>query len=758
MRANMTTNLLDLPVDILLLLLPHLSAPSLLALTSTCHALHDPIFLSSPTYWSHLVRTTFRVPNTPVVESDGARWRNLYKRMKTQSRIYTWGNNEKSCLGHSHEVQGRNGGVGPPAWRRVNALRRRHVSSPGEMLGTENLGVVADLQCGGWSTTLLTAKGALYSVGVLDGLEFNQRRRPFNQNPTIEPTLLRYPPAFVDPSKRYEPHTAAREFSAGRTHVLALSDSGRIWSWQNIAHAGLHVKFLNHDVREDVREGSEGSVSKVVAGWNMSAAYIEGAGIVLWEPLKRENGDAETEDTALVLESGVVPMTSYRRERRKGSVRAGDEDSLAETIGEVQSFIVLEAVVLFNTHLGKMFVALINSDDGAPRVDEPYELKINAVSDVAQADEELATEPAFATDVQGSYTSFAVFLSSGAVLTLQQSILIDLLQLPNRPATSEQSIPWTRIPALQHKNVIRLAFGDYHFHALHSSGHITSYGVEPQSCGALGLGGHGDPEGRLRGIRYAGLGGDGRLVPHAYTEGRRVWFEPEKREWVTFLTAGGVDPGEAQERMRLALGVQGVVGQGEVSEWIEQEGRAWGEKFGVQDVGEEGGTGAYFALSVTAAGWHSGALVLVNDDLAGRVREACEVRESDEPIEDDEDEEEQGVDTAQDSAPTSYLATAVTTVLDYGRWFLGIGPYAHPSSTSGARPIALPDNGARQNTTLIRPRNFGESPREGYKYAWAGDHFPRLRLSDGREMPGTVDFDEWRFGRPEFQLDAAPPT
>ena len=93
--------------------------------------------------------------------------------------------------------------------------------------------------------------------------------------------------------------------------------------------------------------------------------------------------------------------------------------------------------------------------------------------------------------------------------------------------------------------------------------------------------------------------------------------------------------------------------QGEVSEWFEQEGRAWD-----QDRGEDG-LGAYFALRVSAAGWHSGALVLVNEELAQK-----------EPTYNREDV-----------------------------------------------------------------------------------HFPRLKLSDGREMPGQKDFDEWREGRPEFQLN-----
>lgn len=34
---------------------------------------------------------------------------------------------------------------------------------------TRELGVIADLQCGGWSTSILNNRGAMYTVGVLNG-------------------------------------------------------------------------------------------------------------------------------------------------------------------------------------------------------------------------------------------------------------------------------------------------------------------------------------------------------------------------------------------------------------------------------------------------------------------------------------------------------------------------------------------------------------------------------------------------------------
>lgn len=731
--------LLDLPVEILLLILPLLDAKSFLSLTSSCKSLHQPEFLYEATFWSSIVRTTFRVPNQPVVENDGERWQKLYKRMLMQSRVMTWGDNQKSCLGHSYSrpasfrIRG-----GPHPHRGLpRAIRQKHVSWPQKMQNTESIGIVSDLQCGGWSTSLLTSKGAIYTVGVMNGLPFNRPRAAGPQETKEDPTPLRFPPGFAQPWERYDSATAIKQFSSGRGHVLGLSDSGRIWSWQDIDDAALHVKFLSHETIEGERQRGRGVVHKVVAGWHNSAALIEGSGIVLWEPLIRENNETAIEDAALVLESAVVPMTGYRK-TRSGKHTSAEEEELAEKVGEVLNFIVLENIVLFNTSLGKVFVSQIHWDDDEKHMSHPVELSLTTSTDPNEA---------FATDLQGSFRNFAIFTRSGAVLTSHQDRVMNTLE--NFEQNSTQAL-FTRIPALQHKNVISVAFGDYHFHALHSPGYITSYGEEPSACGALGLGGHGNPEGRLRGIRYSGMGGNGRLVPHAYTEGRRVWFEEEKRQWITFLTSGGADPEEAAERVRMAIGSPDIAGQGEVSEWVEQQGRAWEEKYGLQDQDEDG-LGAYFALSVTAAGWHSGALVLVNEELAQKISTACEI-----PDPNANTAGEKANDEAENNdVSTQPSSSLLSTVLDYGRWFLGVGPYSAPSPSSNTSWQS--NNSSRPQGIDVRrrpePADYGASPGEGKLYAWAGDHFPRLKLQDGREMPGTVAFDEWRYGRPEWDLD-----
>jgi SCF-associated factor 1 len=236
------------------------------------------------------------------------------------------------------------------------------------------------------------------------------------------------------------------------------------------------------------------------------------------------------------------------------------------------------------------------------------------------------------------------------------------------------------------------------------------------------------------------MGGDGRLVPHAYTEGRRIWFEEEKRQWIKFLTSGGADPEEAAERVRMAIGSPDLAGQGEVSEWVEQQGRAWEEKYGLQDQDEDG-LGAYFALSVTAAGWHSGALVLVNEELAQKISTACEIpdpkAEAPAPTAVADDEEAENVST-QPSSSSSFSSSLLSTALDYGRWFLGVGPSSASSPSSNTRQSNYTRPEGVDTRRAPEPTDYGASPRKGKLYAWAGDHFPRLKLRDGREMPGCL--------------------
>jgi SCF-associated factor 1 len=596
------------------------------------------------------------------------------------------------------------------------------------MEGTDALGIIADLQCGGWSTTLLNNKGVVYTVGQMDGTRHDQETH-------LEPKALQFPPN-VDSS-----HTTIKQVSAGRSHVLGLSDSGRIWSWHDIGRPGLYIRFLAHDLLENTSR-SKGTVRKVVAGWSLSASLIEGIGIVVWTP-GMVTDDAEASEVVLITGSEVVGGSNYSRGQ---SYDDKHDRQLAETVGEVLDFVVLDHLILFNTDLGKLFVAQVDWGNEERRISPAFEIPIPKPTEGQNED-----DGSFVTSVQGSFRSFAVFTRSGQVLTSDQD---RVMPLTSGGSNGTRRV-FDRIPALQDSGVISVAFGDYHFQALHSSGKITSYGKEPQMCGALGLGGNGNPESRLRGMRNdLNVAQDGILVKHAYTTGRQVWFEPEKRDWIRWITAGGADPGESAERVRMALGSPDTRCQGEVSEWIEQQGRDW-EKFAEPSANDDG-LCAYFALSIAAAGWHSAALILKNDDLASRVRQGCEVPQQPIPTQAGPATQSEGDHAATD---TGHSATQQTTwsdtIADYGRYFLGAPPYNGTAAAQTNADERRPDVPPPSRVVAQDEESYiidGAHAREGVPYKWKGDHFPRLRLQNGDEMPGEVPFDEWPSERPNFQL------
>lgn len=115
-------------------------------------------FHFDPTYWRLLTRNTFRLPNQPLLQADGARWQWLYKRLRTQTKAFTWGSNDNYCLGQRVLTEDEISSD-PPDVRLRRVIASRKVSWPMEMQGIQRVGIVADLQCGGWSTTLLNSIG-----------------------------------------------------------------------------------------------------------------------------------------------------------------------------------------------------------------------------------------------------------------------------------------------------------------------------------------------------------------------------------------------------------------------------------------------------------------------------------------------------------------------------------------------------------------------------------------------------------------------
>ena len=89
--------------------------------------------------------------------------------------------------------------------------------------------------------------------GVFDGLSLNV----YASAPGGPLHQLGFPPAYPPTTKfRYEPSTAIKQFSSGRSIVLGLADDGKVWCWNGTGNwvsvliKSVHVDLVAHEVLE----------------------------------------------------------------------------------------------------------------------------------------------------------------------------------------------------------------------------------------------------------------------------------------------------------------------------------------------------------------------------------------------------------------------------------------------------------------------------------------------------------------------------
>ena len=613
---------LDLPDDVLTLVFVHLEPKDFLALCRASRLLYDN-YQTDSSYWRIKTSDIFRTPISPLLKADGARWYHLFRRLRTQTRLYTWGQGLKGNLAQGvsprelpvRTVQGITPRTESPAapsftprspdrtllpsrglphrgGRFVHqaprlVFQRTTSNWPTEAHVPDDIGAIADLQCGGWSTIILSSAGRLHATGSINSSNYINVGSQTDRFERLE---------YLTQST-----SAISSFSAGRSHVLALTDDNDVISWDRINAKGLKIRSRVGD--------NLGKATNVVAGWAESSAYIPDVGIVYWLPLVNDQDDDHLD--ARPVKEKVIPNTA-RFVHRDGAV-----------FGVIQH-IVLEGVIIYITNDSKIFAVEIGHTN--PEDLQPREAAIE-IPGYFDGQDQLK-------DIQGGFRHFVVFTESGRVLAGNVDYIRRCFDAARKhqndniePLQDVSSERPPDIPVLQKSGVIAVRFGDWHYHALYNDGTMTSHGHEPQSCGALGFG-DAHLGGKLRGLTTGdqGMRQDSNLRPVADIRGRQVWFEPEKREWLQSLQRKAEQERASDQFWNRVLSEDKE--QTIYSEWIEQEGRHWGEgPQGRKDLGESSQRkgdfhlDAHFVLAIGAAGWHSGALVLVDEEKAQEVKE-----------------------------------------------------------------------------------------------------------------------------------------
>ena len=446
--------------------------------------------------------------------------------------------------------------------------------------------------------------------------------------------------------------------------------------------------------------------------------YVMNVGIIYWASVQDsdviQGGRQErlaVADTMLV-DSVTIPGTGYRRKRNDERTL---DDSLEARIGQVTHHVVLEHWIVFTTDLNKIFCYPTIFPMPALSVPEPIELTTFPTA--------CPPETFQIRDLQGSFIRFAVFTTSGVVLTADKHLLHAFHDAAT--SASEHALPSPVLLNSPISNpIISLAYGDHHYHALHTNGTITSYGLEPQRCGAFGLGNRSISH--LRGVALEGGAFGGGRLPSGLNP--TIWFEPLMQTWLQDMVWAAGQP-EAKDRGRMVL--TGHLGACEaMGSYFERKGASWED-----GVAKEDELGAYFVLKVASAGWHSAALVLVDEDKAEAARKLHLVRPPPSPAASVASIDTQGFAYEAIDSPGEQLINGIKSVgqwfWDTGRWFLGL--------------TARDEARRRQSDGRAREeRNPAEREREaqGTVYEWSREHFPRLRMQGGEVMPGEIEITE----------------
>ena len=399
-------------------------------------------------------------------------------------------------------------------------------------------------------------------------------------------------------------------------------------------------------------------------------------------------GRLEQGEDTLVIDSTTIPGTGHvhkANERDYGS-------DLGYAIGEVRNHIVLEGYIVFTTNLNKVFAwsTSTEADLSQPR---PFELTTFYPTG--------SSSPFQICDIQGSFRSFAIFTAAGDVLTAYRPLLETFFLASSAESPSPDPLPQpSRIASLQNQDVVSLAFGDYHVHALHTNGTISSFDKDPQHVGAFGLGNA--KIAMFRGVQNAPHNDDGVLNG---SKRRTVWFESLMETRMRYLYSQdkpqvqvALDE-EVISRIRHDNKMRQIYG-----DHFEAEGRRW--ENGVSDENE---MGAYFALKVAAAGWHSAALVLVDEDKAERVRQKHVLPP---PAKPDQGVLARWIGKADESFWSSIWNTVFSSLeplLYFGRWFFGLF--------------------ASQSRSTAPQENIKEADR--VRYVWEEQALPRLWETEG---------------------------
>ncbi|ODO10811.1 hypothetical protein I350_01409 [Cryptococcus amylolentus CBS 6273] len=545
----------DIPSEVILEhLLPVLPLRDIASLSAVSHFFRN--VSRDPAFWRLKSTSDFSfspASHPPAPSPDW--WRRVYLGL-LNPRAYVWGTSTNGRLGGAENGQGVRGN-GPHVCEPAEIAWDRTLQqvTGGDSLATDpsskdgpKVPGVVELQAAGWSFTARCSDGSVWVWGQMDGTGF--AFRPFGWE--NKHAIIRSPTLVPLPCK-------AEAISTGRCHLLVLDADNLIWELCSWGRAYHHTAPA---LTAPVNHGSNSHPPHIVqlsAGWQHSAALSSKGTIHVWYPFtpayresltaeddlngpikppNNDGGDDDDDDDERALRWGKVgpdvvhelpsipdrPGLDEEDDKRleyRGRDRGGHtsqelralwseyESTTSRNSQDDQRVVKLASGADFLLALkanGEVWHISLKQDQPSRWRYLPYFSSPSITHITAQFQ---------------SITSYAIPTFTSGTSALCHTRLED-----DVPVSENPDILLHRpdaLPALQDKQIIQVASGDYHYAALTSKGEMYTWGKG--NNGQLGLG---------------DLGGKGEEVPPTKVEfDRDEDDDDDEGVFVFAITAAG---------------------------------------------------------------------------------------------------------------------------------------------------------------------------------------------------------------------------
>ncbi|TFY78827.1 hypothetical protein EWM64_g5186 [Hericium alpestre] len=419
------------------------------------------VLCADDTFWRRKCEQDFNFTGAGTARTSG--WKFLYKGLH-RPRIFVWGENRNGRLGLASRVD------------------RRAIPQPTEIKIPKTR--IVSLVAGGMSFHALDSVGSMYVWGTLDG----QGQMALHSEGFSIPYK-----AATTPHKLLMPEPI-RSISCGRLHTMALDSASQVWTFLSWGRPFRLQSPLLDSYAPDT------TPQQIECGWAFSSILTKSGDVLVYWPFNgdmqreieereaqmNEMGDKNayaTSDKCISCAPWILQKDPFRLLVIPALPDLPDTGLSEEQLAEETKLIKIAAYdchIVGLTNKGHVLkFGDLSSEVSYTRGHWEYLPQFSEAARVAEhptfSDPDSTIEAPKAMHITHISAHFETFV---AYSTGRSSVI-----LMGSTATNADTPPKV-LPALQHRDIISVVLGDYHFGALTATGKLFTWGSYSQGARA----------------------------------------------------------------------------------------------------------------------------------------------------------------------------------------------------------------------------------------------------------------------------------